>query len=347
MDVIDLRSDTVTRPSPEMRAAMAAAEVGDDQFGEDPTVNRLQERSAGILGKEAALWLPTGTMANQVALRVFTRPGDDVVVSRESHAMWHETGAAAANAGIQFTEVGSAGVFTADAFLAARKPRGHLLYPPTTLVQVEDTHNRAGGVVFPPADAAAICAAAREHEVASYLDGARLFNAAIAGGRAPAELAAPFDLVSIALSKGLGAPGGSVLAGSREVIDAAVRYRRMAGGAMRQVGIFAAAGLYALDHNVDRLADDHANARRIADRLAGSRHVLLDPAAVRTNIVVFGLAEDGPDAPTVVARARARGVLVIAFGPRIVRAVAHLDVTDRQCERAGELLLEAIEAPTA
>ena len=327
-----------------MRAAMAAAEVGDDQYSEDPTVNRLQDRVAELLGKEAVLWVPSGTMANQIALRIFTRPGDDVVVSRESHAMWHESGAAGANAGIQFTEVGDGGTFTAADFLAAFKARGSLLYPPTTLVEVEDTHNRSGGVVFPPDEAAAICAAARGHEVASYLDGARLFNAAIAGGRKPGDLAAPFDLVAIAFSKGLGAPGGSVMAGSREHIAAALRYRRMAGGAMRQVGIFAAAGLYALDHNVDRLAEDHANARRIADRVAESQFVALDPASVRTNILVFGLTDVGPDAATVVARARDRGVLVFAFGPRTVRAVTHLDVSADECERAGAILLEAIEA---
>ena len=342
MDPIDLRSDTVTTPSPGMRAVMAAAEVGDDQYGEDPTTNRLQERVAELLGKEAALWVPTGTMANQVAVRLFTRPGDDVIVSRESHAHWHETGAAAANAGIGFTEVGSGGLFTAADFLAARKPRGHLLYPPTTMVQVENTHNRAGGVVFPAGEASTICAAAREHDVAAYLDGARLFNAAIADGLSVRELAAPFDLVSIALSKGLGAPGGSLLAGTRELISSALRYRRMAGGAMRQVGIFAAAGLYGLQHNVERLAEDHANARRIADRVAESRYVILDPAQVRTNIIVLGLTADGPDAPTVVERARERGVLVFAFGPRSVRAVTHLDVSRADCERAGELLLDAI-----
>ena len=344
MDIIDLRSDTVTRPTPAMRSAMAAADVGDDQFGEDPTVNRLQDRVAELLGKEAALWLPTGTMANQVALRVFTRPGDDVIVSRASHAMWHETGAAAANAGIQFTEVGSGGTFGADEFVAAAKARGHLIYPPTTLVEVEDTHNRAGGVVFPPADARAICAAARERGIATYLDGARLFNAAVAGGRTPASLAEPFDLVSIALSKGLGAPGGSILAGPRDVIDAAVRFRRMAGGAMRQVGIFAAAGLHALDHHVERLAEDHANARLIADRLADSGRVVLDPASVRTNILVFGLADRGPDAATVVARAREHGVLVFAFAPRVIRAVTHLDVSETACRRAASLLLEAIDS---
>jgi len=343
MGDIDLRSDTVTKPSPGMRAAMADADVGDDQFGEDPTVNRLQDRVADLLGKEAALWVPTGTMANQVALRLFTRPGDDVVVARESHAMWHETGAAGANAGVQFTEVGENGTFTARDFLAARKPRGHLIYPPTTLVEVEDTHNRAGGIVFPPAEAREICAAAREHGVASYVDGARLFNSAVATGRNPADVAAPFDLVSIALSKGLGAPGGSVLAGARDVIQAALRYRRMAGGAMRQVGIFAAAGLYALDHNLGRLAEDHDHARGLAERLAESRFVDLEPSRVTTNIVVFRLTANGPDAPTVVARAKERGVLVFAFGPRTVRAVTHLDVSAAACAQAATALLEAID----
>ena len=211
----DLRSDTVTLPSPEMRAAMAAAPVGDDQYGEDPTMNRLQERIAALLGKEAALWMPSGTMVNQVALRVLTQPGDDVIVSRESHAVWHETGAAGANAGVQFSDVGARGVFTVDEFLAARKPRGHIIYPPTTLVEIENTHNRAGGVIFPQDEVERICAAAREHDIASYLDGARLWNVAVATGRRPAELAAPFDLVGVALSKGLGAPGGSLLTGSR------------------------------------------------------------------------------------------------------------------------------------
>src|SRR5262245_18420022 len=191
-----------------MRAAMAAAPVGDDQFGEDPTINELQTRIAGMLGKEAALWLPSGTMANQVALRALTRPGDDVIVSRESHVVWHETGGGAANAGVQFTEIGGAGVFTAAEFLAARKPKGHILYPPTTLVTIENTHNRAGGIVVANAGAEEVCAAARQHGVSSYLDGARLWNAAVACGRPPADLAAPFDLVSVALSKGLGAPGG-------------------------------------------------------------------------------------------------------------------------------------------
>jgi threonine aldolase len=343
MDLIDLRSDTVTRPTPGMRAAIAAAEVGDDQFGEDPSINRLQEHVAALLGKEAAIWLPTGTMANQVALRALTTPGDDVVVSRESHAVWHEAGAGAANAGVQFTEIGAGGIFSAAELIAAVKPRGHLLYPPTTLVQVEDTHNRAGGVVFPPDEAVRIGAAARERGITSYLDGARLWNAAVAGGRTPAQVAAPFDVVSVALSKGLGAPGGSLLAGPRDLIGRFVRFRRMSGGAMRQVGFLAAAGLYALEHQYERLAEDHANARAIAERLARSPRNLVDPQAVRTNILVWQLADGAPDAATVVARARERGVLVFAFGPRIVRAVTHLDVSAEQCRRAGEILLDVVE----
>ena len=339
---IDLRSDTVTRPTPAMRQAMAAAAVGDDQFGEDPTVNALQERVAGLLGKEAALWLPTGTMANQVALRVMTRPGDHVVVSRESHAVWHETGGAGANAGVQLTEIGTRGVFTAEEFLAARNPRGHMLLPPTTVVEIENTHNRSGGIVFPQDEAQRICAIARENGVATYLDGARLWNAAAASRCSPAQLAGPFDLVSVALSKGLGAPGGSLLAGSRALIDAAIRHRRMLGGAMRQVGIFAAAGLHALDHHMARLVEDHENAAVIASRLAGSPRIMPGADTVQTNIIVFSVTADAPDAPTIVARARERGVLIIAFGPRTIRLVTHLDVSRSQCEQAADVLLATI-----
>jgi threonine aldolase len=340
--MIDLRSDTVTRPSAQMREAIAAAPVGDDQFGEDPTVNLLQERIAALLGKESALWLATGTMANQVALRVLTRPGDDVIVSQGSHAVWHETGGSAANAGVQFSAVGDKGLFTVEDFLAAVKPRGHIIYPPTTLVEIENTHNRAGGVIFPQDEVVRICAAAAERDIATYLDGARLWNVAAASRRSLIELAAPFDLVSVALSKGLGAPGGSLLAGSREVITRCVRHRRMLGGAMRQVGIFAAAGLYALDHNVERLAEDHANARLIAERLAASRRFIIDLATVQTNILAFDLSADAPVAPTVVTRARERGVLIFAFGPRTIRAVTHLDVSREDCERAADMLLEIV-----
>jgi threonine aldolase len=327
-----------------MRRLIAAAPVGDDQFGEDPTINLLQERVAALLGKEAALWLPTGTMANQTALRTLTRPGDDVVVSRESHAVWHETGGGAANSGVQFTEIGEGGVFTVDEFLAACKPAGHMLYPPTSLVQIENTHNRAGGVVFPQEEAERVCAAAREQGVASYLDGARLWNAAIASGLSLVELARPFDLVSVAFSKGLGAPGGSMLASSRQIIQLAVRNRRMLGGAMRQVGLFAAAALYGLDHNYDRLAEDHANCRLIAERLKLSSRVEVDLRRVQTNILVFHLSANAIDAATLVARARERGVLFFAFGPRTIRLVTHLDVSREQCAQAAEILAQIIDS---
>jgi threonine aldolase len=342
MDRIDLRSDTVTIPSPEMRQAMAAAPVGDDQYGEDPSVNRLQERIADMLGKEAALFVPSGTMANQIGLKILTRPGDEIVVGDEAHIVWHESGAAAANSGVQFTVVGSGGLFTAADLRGAYKPPDHIVFPPTTLVAVENTHNRGGGVVFPQTDAAAICRAAQELGLASYLDGARLFNAAAATGQSLAQLAAPFDVVSVALSKGLGCPVGSLIAGRGDDISRARRARRMFGGAMRQSGILAAAGLYALDHNLDRLAEDHANARLLAERLAELRDVELDLATVQSNIVIFRMREGAPDAAAIVARAQEKGVLVSAFGARIVRAVTHLDVSRDQCREAADLLAEVI-----
>jgi threonine aldolase len=343
MDRIDLRSDTVTLPSPGMRQAMAAAPVGDDQYGEDPTVNRLQERMAELLGKEAALFVPSGTMANQIGLKILTRPGDDAVVGEEAHIVWHESGAAAANSGVQFTVVGQGGLFTAADLRAAYKPPGHIVFPPTTLVAIENTHNRGGGVVFPQSEAVAICETARELGLASYLDGARLFNTAAATGRSLAELAAPFDFVSVALSKGLGCPVGSLIAGRYAGIVRARRARRMFGGAMRQSGILAAAGLYALDHNLDRLVEDHVNAKILAERLASLRGVRLDLATVQSNIVIFRMEGGAPDAVTIVARAQEVGVLVSAFGERTVRAVTHLDVSWERCRHAADLLAEVIQ----
>lgn len=344
---IDLRSDTVTRPSAAMREAIAAAPVGDDQYGEDPSVNRLQEQVAALLGKPAALWLPSGTMANQVALRILTRPGDDVIVSRESHAVWHETGGSAANAGVQLTEIGDKGVFSAEDFIAAVKPRDHGIYPPTTVVEVENTHNRAGGVVFPQREAERICAAAGERGIATFLDGARLWNAAVASGLSLEALSAPFDLVAVSLSKGLGAPGGSLLAGSAELMRRAMRQRRMLGGAMRQVGLFAAAGSYAIEHHRAGLHDDHTHARLIAERLARCPDVRLDLDSVQTNIVVFHLEAGAADAATVVAAARARGVLVNALGARTIRALTHRDVTRAQCDAAAGILAAILERSAA
>jgi threonine aldolase len=339
---IDLRSDTVTRPTPAMREAMARAEVGDDQFGEDPSVNRLQERVAAMLGHEAGLWFATGTMADQVALRTLTRPGDEVLAAREAHILWHEAGGTAGTSGVQVTEIGSGrGRFTVEEMLGARKPSA-AMYPPTTLVSVENTHNRAGGVVIGVEEGRAIAEAARAAGMATFLDGARLWNAAVALGVAPAGLARPFDVVAVSFSKGLAAPGGSMLVGSRAFIASATRYRRMAGGAMRQVGIFAAAADHALDHHLDRLADDHANARLLAEAIAGAPGVELDLASVQTNIVVFRLGDGAPDAATVVDRAREAGVLVVGLGERMVRAVTHLDVSREQVRSAAEAVVAAV-----
>ena len=338
MQLVDLRSDTVTKPSEGMRAAMARAPVGDHQYGEDPSVNELQARLAGLLGKEAALFVASGTMANQVALKTLTTPGDDVVVGEEAHIVWHESGAASANSGVQFSVVGCGGTFTAADVENAFKSRGHIVFPPTTLVSIENTHNRGGGVVFPQADAVAICTKARELKLLSYLDGARLFNAATASGLSPAELAAPFDMVSVALSKGLGCPIGSVLAGTREQIAHAIRFRRMFGGALRQAGIIAAAGLYALDHNLDRLSEDHVNARTLAERVAELNGIDIDLATVQTNIIIFRTIPPAPAASVVVDQAKQQGVLLSAFGPRTIRATTHLDVDAADCRLAGEVL---------
>jgi threonine aldolase len=361
MGPIDLRSDTVTRPSPGMRKAIAEAEVGDMQYDDDPCINRLQARIAELLGMEAALWLPSGTQANQVALLVLTRRGDDVIVAREAHSVWHETGASGGIAGVQLTEIGDQGVFDADDVRRAIKPRHHDIYPPSTLLEVENTHNRMGGVIFPQAAVQEVCQVAHDAGLATYLDGARLWNVAAATGLSLQELAAPFDLAMVSMSKGLGAPGGSLLAGSRDLIAPAVRYRRMLGGAMRQAGLFAAAGEWALDHNLQRLAEDHASARMLAQTLAQSPRIRIDAETIQTNVLIFDLlapdAADGggasgrsgsativPDAPALVAAARERGVLLNALSRTRLRALTHLDAPYEQCRRAGAILLEILDA---
>jgi threonine aldolase len=343
MQLIDLRSDTVTRPSADMRRAMAEAPVGDDQYGDDPSINLLQERVAALLRKEAALFVPSGTMANQIGLKLLTHPGDDVILGHETHMVWHESGAGAANAGVQFSPIGTEGLFSAEEFLAAIKPAAHMMLPPTTLVVVENTHNRCGGLVFPQQDAVAICETARKLGIHTYLDGARLFNVAAACGKNVAELSAPFDVVSVALSKGLGCPVGSLIAGSKTDIARALRLRRMFGGAMRQAGILAAAGLYALEHNIARLPEDHANARLIAGQIAKLPGVRLDLATVQSNIIIFHMEEGAPDAATIAARAKELGVLLSVFGPRKLRAVTHLDVSREDCARAAESLAQVIQ----
>lgn len=331
---IDLRSDTVTRPSEAMRAAMARAEVGDDVYGEDPSVRALEERAAELLGTEGSLFVPSGTMANQIALLVHVRPGDEVIIGRGAHLFYYEGGAGAAWAGAQFVEVGETGLFTAANVEAAMKPRGFGL-PRTRLVAAENTHNRAGGRVFPAADYEAIAALCRAQGLALHVDGARIWNAAVAAGQSPAALTRGADTISACFSKGLGAPVGSVLAGSRAALDEARRLRRMLGGAMRQAGVLAAAALHALEHHLARLAEDHANARVLAEGLASMPGVSVDPALVETNIVHVDVA--GLSAEEAAASLAREGVLMNAVGPRRLRAVTHLDVSAGDIRRALEI----------
>ena len=342
--MIDLRSDTVTRPSAAMREVMARAPVGDMQYGDDPSLNALEARVAGLLGKEASLWLPSGTMANQVALRILTRPGDDVLVANEAHSVWHEAGGSAANSGVQFTDIGAAGVFTAADVRRHAKPRNHPMVPmpSTTLVQIENTHNRHGGVVFPQDEIDAICAVARELGLATYLDGARLWNAAVRSGLAPARICAPFDLVMVAFSKGLGAPAGSMLAGPRALIDAATRQRRMFGGAMRQIGMLAAACDYGLTHNFARLTEDHTHAQMIAGRLTACPGVKMQLDRLHTNIVVWELEGARLTVQQLIAAARTEGVLINALGPSKLRLLTHLDASHADCTHAAQVLVRLL-----
>ncbi len=316
-----------------MRAAMAAAEVGDDVYGEDPSVRALEERVAALLGKESALFVPSGTMGNQIGLLVHTRPGDEVIIGEGSHCAFYESGAASAWAGVQFAIAGRGGLFTADELLEAVKPpQDH--FPRTRLVVVENTHNRAGGRVFPQVEVERIAAAARAAGLGVHLDGARIWNASVATGVDVATLAAPFDTASVCFSKGLGAPVGSAFVGSREHVTAAHRFRKMLGGGMRQAGILAAGALYALLHQRSRLADDHAAARVFADSLRGARGVEI--GTVDSNIVV--ITSSGRSAAELVQGAAERGVLLNATGKHSLRAVTHLDVTASQVKAAAEAL---------
>ena len=338
---IDLRSDTVTRPTPAMRDAMAHAEVGDDVFGEDPTARALEERIAELAGKESALFVPSGTMGNQLAINAQTRPGDEIIIGEGAHCSFYESGAAPVISGVQFAVAGAGGLFTAAEMVAVVKPDAYY-HPRTSMVCVENTHNRAGGRVFPQAEIVAIAAAARARGLAVHLDGARIWNAHVATGLTLADLCAPFDTASVCFSKGLGAPIGSALVGSRDVIKRAHRTRKMLGAGMRQVGIVAAGALFALDRHVARLADDHRRARDLARVLATAKGAAIDLATVETNIVRIDVP--GLDAARIVELARERHVLLNAIGPHALRAVLHLDVGDDATHRAGAALVSAIEA---
>ncbi|MBI5384677.1 MAG: aminotransferase class I/II-fold pyridoxal phosphate-dependent enzyme [Verrucomicrobia bacterium] len=332
---IDLRSDTITQPTPAMREAMARAEVGDDVFGDDPTVLRLEARVAEILGKDTAVFTPSGTMANQMAVRAHTEPGDEILVEANAHVYFYEAGGPAALAGVMCRCLpGVRGIFTAtDVEAALRPPNQH--FPPTKLVCVENTHNRGGGSVWPLERIQDVAAVARQHGLRLHLDGARLWNASVATGIPERDYAANFDSVSVCFSKGLGAPIGSALCGSRECIQRARRFRKMFGGGMRQVGIIAAGALHALEHHRARLAEDHANARALAEGLSKLPGVELDPATVQTNIVV--LKVKGTPTAALAHRLDAQGVRVLATGLDTLRAVTNLMVKPEDVPAALEI----------
>jgi len=341
--VIDLRSDTLTQPTEGMRRAIAGAVVGDEQKREDPTVTALEERVAALLGHEEAVFVPTATMANQIALKTLTDPGDEVVAEAEAHIFRYELGGPAVHSGLAMKPlVTTDGRFTPEQLREVVNPPADLHMAPTKLVCVENTHNGGGGRVWPLALVREVTAEARIHGLATHLDGARLLNASVAAGIAPAEYGREFDTVSLCLSKGLGCPLGALVAGSRERMAQARRFKHLFGGAMRQAGIVAAAGLYALDHHVDRLADDHANARRLAEGLVAAG-MPVDPAQVETSFVLVDAGALGLGADDAVARMRAEGVL-LSFAARkdVLRAVTYLDVSAEDIEQAIERIPRAL-----
>jgi threonine aldolase len=357
-EIIDLRSDTVTRPTPGMRAAMAAAEVGDDVFGDDPTVIRLQERVAELLGKEAALFVPSGTMSNQICLRAQTQPGDEIICEANCHIYNYEAGGPAVLSGLMCRTVpGDRGILEVSQLVGLIRPDNEHNVR-TRMVCLENTHNRGGGSIFPLDKLAAICSWAHSHGLLAHLDGARLMNAVVATGIPAHVWASHFDSVSICFSKGLGAPIGSALAGSKEMVARARRIRKVLGGGMRQVGVLAAAALYALDHHVQRLAEDHAHAQILAQAVRESPGVRLYPPVIETNILYMvvepqawptasksatdGAAGMSPGTPTpaqiLAQELKQRGVLVAATSRDAVRLVTHLDVSRAQVERAAEVI---------
>jgi threonine aldolase len=339
---IDLRSDTVTKPSQGMRQVMASADVGDDVFGEDPTVNRLQEKAAGLLGKEAALYVPSGTMGNQVCIKVHTRPGDEVIAESGSHVFNYETGGAAFLSSVQVHTVeGLHGRLSVEQIRRAVRPPIYYM-PRSSLICVENTHNRAGGTVYPLSLLKEISEFARAMKIGVHLDGARLWNASVAAGVSPAAYAACADSVSVCLSKGLGAPVGSVIAGTRGFIEDALHFRKIFGGGMRQAGILAAAGIYALDHNIDRLQEDHAKAAYLAGELASIHGLDLETETVQTNIIIFSVERSGKTPTEILTKLRERGVLLTPGNYMGLRAVTHLDVSMDQVRRAAVIIREVM-----
>ena len=346
MSIIDLRSDTITRPTDAMRQAMAAAEVGDDVYGEDPSINGLQEKAAEMLGKEAGLLMASGTMSNLVAVLSHCQRGDEVIMGDQAHIFWNESAGASALAGAQIRLVpnGPQGEISPEDLQAAIRPRGNVHMPPTTLVCLENTHNRCSGGVLTPQDTKAVADVAHSAGAKVHLDGARVFNAAVALEVPASELVKDVDDVSFCLSKALSCPVGSVLCGDRDFIDEALRWRKMVGGGMRQAGILAAAGLIALDTMVDRLADDHANARRLAQGLANIDGITVDPDSIQTNIVIFDVDPSVGMASDLIAALKDEDVLVSSPGPHSIRMVTHREVDSADIEDALARAAHAVGA---
>ncbi|MBL7959573.1 low-specificity L-threonine aldolase [bacterium] len=326
MKTIDLRSDTVTKPSPDMRAAMAAAEVGDDVFGEDPTVNELQQVVARMFDKEAGLFVPSGTMGNQLAVKTHTQPGNEIILEADAHIFKYEAGAAGMLSGV-ITKIlpGTNGVLSADQIDRSVNNLDDIHAAPTGLIALENTHNRAGGTIYPIEEIKRISDVAHRRNIPLHLDGARVMNACVASNIKPLEYGKFFDSISICLSKGLGAPAGSVLVGTKPFIDKARYFRKAFGGGMRQVGILAAAGLYALRHNVDKLREDHLKARKLAESISELKSFTIDLPTVQTNIVIFSVKTG--TSYDIIDKLKLQGILAIPFSDVKIRFVTHLDVS--------------------
>lgn len=342
---VDLRSDTFTLPTPAMREVMARAEVGDDVFGEDPTVNRLQEEVACLTGKEAGLFVPSGTMGNQAALYAHTARGQEVIVEENAHIFYYEAGAPAVLSGVQLRPLaGEKGVLSAKQIEAAIR-QDNVHFPETSLICLENTLNRGGGRVFPQQEIDEIRKVADAHHVKLHLDGARLWNAAVASGRSLAACAAPFDSINLCFSKGLGAPVGSIVVGDKAFIKKVHQARKILGGAMRQCGIVAAGALHAVHHHYDRLADDHARARRLAEAVNALDGLSVDLDAVETNIVIITVTREDLSASHIANALKAAGVWVLDLGPKMLRAVTHLNVDDAGIDQAIMVFQETLRNP--
>lgn len=334
--IVDLRSDTVTKPTADMRKAMYEAEVGDDVYKEDPTTNELEKYVAELLGKEAALYVPSGVMANQICLNVLTNPGDEVICERDAHIFYYESGSPAALSGISlYLLEGKRGIFTPEQIKPLIRPRDAYYMPRTKVIEIENTHNRAGGTINPLDNIKAIRKLAEENKLYTHLDGARIWNASAATGISVEEYSRYFDTVSVCLSKGLGAPIGSVIAGTKDLITEAFRVRKGWGGGMRQVGILAAAGLYAVKNNVDRLKDDHEKAKSLAQFISTSNNLTVDLDSVETNILMFGIKN--MSAEEALTKCTENGILLNPGGVNTLRIVTHMDVSFEDIEYTKEV----------